>query len=90
MLGGIIQFVIAASTLKIDLMDQMQAVQQGNHAKDGGVVGAASLGGGEFLDFLERQRSSGSEERLDDTAASGGIRRPSPRSRFKMASAEND
>ena len=72
MLGGIIQFVIAASTLKIDLMDLMNAVQEGNHAKDGRIIGAASLGGGELLDLLQRQRSSSPEEGVNDAAPSSG------------------
>ena len=37
-LGGIIQFVVAAGTLKIDLVNQVQAIQQGNHAKDRRII----------------------------------------------------
>ena len=71
-LGGIIQFVVGAGTLKIDLVNQVQAIQQGNHAKDGRIIGAASLGGGELLDLLQRQRSSSPEEGVNDAAPSSG------------------
>ena len=71
-LGGIIQFVVGAGTLKIDLVNQVQAIQQSNHAKDGRIIRAASLGGGEFLDLLQRKRSSRPEEGVNDIAPSSG------------------
>lgn len=70
--GGIVEFVVAARPLEVDLVDEVQAFQQGHHAENGGVVGGFALGHGEVLDFLEGERFVGLEEHVQDAAPAPG------------------
>ena len=52
-LGGIIQLIIAAGTLEINLMHETQPIEESDHAKDRGIVWAILFGGRQLLDLLE-------------------------------------
>ena len=52
-LRRIVQFVIAARSLKIHLVHEVQAIKESDHAKNGGIIGAGASQSGELLDFLQ-------------------------------------
>ncbi len=59
-------------------MDDMQALQQRDHAEDRGVVRPFAARGGLVLNLLERKRASGLEEHLKDAPAASRHAHPFP------------
>jgi hypothetical protein len=70
-LRGIVEFVIAAGTLEIDLVHKVQSVEQSDHTKHSGIIGPTSFGRCQFLDLLKGKRFFRPEENVQNIAPAG-------------------
>jgi hypothetical protein len=63
------QLVVAAGTVQIHFLGDLEIFQNRHYPKDGGVIRRTRSGTGSRLDFIQRKRFLGAEQGVDDLDA---------------------
>jgi hypothetical protein len=63
------QLVVAAGTVQIHFLGDLEVLQNGHHPKDCGIIRGSSVGSGSRLDFVQGKRFLGVQQGIDDLDA---------------------
>jgi hypothetical protein len=63
------EFVVAAGPVQIHFLGNLEALQNGHYPEDRGVIRGSRIRSGSRLDFVQRERSLGLKQGVDDLDA---------------------
>jgi hypothetical protein len=69
MLLRINELVVAAGTVQIHFLGDLEIFQNGHHPEDRGVIRGSRVGSGSRLNFVQRKRFLGPQQGVDDLDA---------------------